>query len=465
MIRSSPKLPRFTAHPAFGVVVLLALAVLLIIHGEPQPSSRPSGKTVAIGRASAVAVEPKPVLLITQGQVEWRLRSTVRRIALPAGAKPRQLLTSRGMSVVMAVLDNRQHAFAVGKDLAVTDLGLADGVIPAALGTAAILIETSVTEPGKVYQSIPEPSSTSSSAASSASSSQNGGGPPPLQNFLARRYDASGRALGSAFELPPGMRLATDSVVGLLVWQPASRVFDAGVAQESQSALAMLIRPDGTLRTIGPVHPLAATADDLLVWDVAEHRFGLMPLQYVTSNATTTATPSASQSRSESRSSTPTPSSVAGVKWFDRTRGFVVTGPASFSADSSAFAVYASVGSRRRLVVAQIANVGTDQIEVLALVQPSSKASLSTTPTPPPTPTTSATSSSLSGSVSKSPPIVPIFEPDGFPLPAPQVPLWWGGVAIAVGGEGLVVGYKPGNNQGSALDLGVSDVDALTAAP
>ena len=55
--------------------------------------------------------------------------------------------------------------------------------------------------------------------------------------------------------------------------------------------------------------------------------------------------------------------------------------------------------------------------------------------------------------------------PVHFPLPAPQVPLWWGGVAIAVGGEGLVVGYKPGNDQGSALDLGVSHVDALTAAP
>ena len=187
-----------------------------------------------------------------------------------------------------------------------------------------------------------------------------------------------------------------------------------------------------------------------------------MPLQYVTSNATTTATPSTSKSHAESRSSTPTPSSVAGVKWFDHTRGFVVTGPASFSADSSAFAVYASVGSRRRLVVAQVANVGTDQIEVLALVQPSSKASSSTTPTPT---TTSATSSSASSSASKSPPAVPIFEPDGFPLPAPQVPLWWGGVAIAVGGEGLVVGYKPGNDQGSALDLGVSHVDALTGAP
>jgi hypothetical protein len=461
MIRLSPKLPRFTAHPAFGVAVLIALAVALIVHGEPQPSSRPSGKTVAIGSASAVAVEPQPVLLVRNGQVEWRLKSTVHRIALPARAKPRFLLTSRGMSVVMAVLDDRQHAFAVGKDLAVTDLGLADGVIPAASGTAAILIETSVTEPGKVYESIPEPSSSSSSGSSSASSSGNGGGPPPLRNFLARRYDASGRALGSAFELPPGMRLATDSVVGLLVWQPASRVFDAGVAQESQSALAMLIRPDGTLRTIGPVHPLAATSNDLLVWDVELHRFGLMPLRYVTSTATTTATASATESESRSASTTATPSTVAGVTWFERTRGFVVTGPASFSADSSAFAVYASVGSRRRLVVAQVANVGTDQIEVLALVQPTTKASPSTTPSG----TSRASSSSASSSPSKSWPVVPTFEPDGFPLAAPQVPLWWSGVAIAVGSDGLVVGYKPGNNQGSVLDLGVGDVDSLTAAP
>jgi hypothetical protein len=459
MIRLSPKLPRWTAHPAFGVVVLVALAVALIVHGEPQPSSRPSGKSVVVNGSTTVPVDPPAVLLIRQGQLEWRQKSTVRRVALPVGAQPRQLVTSHGLSVALALVDARQHAFAISKDLSVTDLGLADGVIPAVSNGAAVIIETSVFEPGKVYQPTPT-SSGASSAASASTSTPVGGGPPPLRNFLARRYDASGRALGSAFELPLGMRLATDTNVGLVVWQPTSRVFDAGFGQESQSASAILIRPDGSLRAIGPLHPLAADGNDLLVWDVQNRRFGLVPLVYVTATATTTATPSSSAPGSNSGSATASPSTVAGVKWFDRTRGFVVTGPASFSPDSSAFAVYAKVGSRPRLVVAQVSNAGSDQIEVLALVQPTVKATASPTPsdsmsvsdTGTPSPSKSAT------------PTTPAFEPDGFPLPAPQSPQWWNGVAIALG-DGLVVGYKPGTTQGSVLDLGADHIDALTTAP
>jgi hypothetical protein len=457
MIRLSPKLPRWTAHPAFGVVVLVALAVALIIHGEPQPSSRPSGKSVVVNGSSTVPVDPPAVLLIREGVLEWRQSTTVRRVQLPVGAEARQLLTSHGLAVALALVDGRQHAFAISKNLTVTDLGFADGVIPAVSNGAAVLIETSVVEPGKVYQ--PAPASSGPPSTTPSSTSSRPGGPPPLRNFLARRYDASGRALGSAFELPPGMRLATDTNVGLVVWHPTSRVFDAGFGQESQSASAVLMRPDGSLREIGPVHPLAADDDSLLVWDVPNRRFGLMPLLYVTSTATTTASPSAPGSAPRLPSATASPSTVAGVKWFDRTRGFVVTGPASFSPDASAFAVYAKVGSRPRLVVAQVANAGTDQIAVLALVQPTVKSSASPTPSD-----SVATSDSATASPSKSAtPTIPAFEPDGFPIPAPQSPQWWNGVAIALG-DGLVVGYTPGTTQGSVLDLGVDHIDALTTA-
>ena len=56
------------------------------------------------------------------------------------------------------------------------------------------------------------------------------------------------------------------------------------------------------------------------------------------------------------------------MRWFLPTRGMLlVTGPATFNPDGSAFAVYAQVGSRRRLVVAELQNLGTDQVQVLAL--------------------------------------------------------------------------------------------------
>jgi hypothetical protein len=457
MIKLRPTLPHWTAHPGFGVAVLLALAVTLIIHGEPQPSSHPSGKSVVISGTSPVPIVPPPALVIRHGEVEWRSGASARRVALPSGARPRRLLTSRGVSVVLAVINKRQHAYAIDKKLAVTDLGLADGAIAAAPGTAAVIIETSADTPGALFA--PEPvrsgATTSTSASSSSPVPQNE--PPPLGDFLARRYDASGRALGSAFELPPGMRLATDTSVGLVVWQPASRVFDAGVAQESLSADAALMRPDGTVRSIGPVHPLAATKTDLLVWDVESHRFGLMPLQYVTSTATTTATPT--KSPTKEATATTTPSTVAGVKWFERTRGFVVTGPASFAGDNSAFAVYALVGSRRRMVVAQVANIGTDQMEVLALVQPTVKPSTTDSPSG-----TTDPASTLSPSKTPSA-TIPAFEPEGFPIPAPQTPIWWSGIAVAVSGDGTVVGYRPGTAQASVLDLGVTEIDSLAQAP
>jgi hypothetical protein len=55
-------LPRWTAHPGFAVVILFALAVLLIVHGEPQPSSRPSGKSVVVSGTASAPVSAPSVL-------------------------------------------------------------------------------------------------------------------------------------------------------------------------------------------------------------------------------------------------------------------------------------------------------------------------------------------------------------------------------------------------------------------
>ena len=177
-----------------------------------------------------------------------------------------------------------------------------------------------------------------------------------------------------------------DTSVGLVVWQPVNRVFDSGVVHESLSASALLVRPDATIRALGRVHPLAADASQLLVWDVALHRFGVMPLRYVDLHR--------HLDRDAERlgvdrhdgpdvefdgdldQARPAPTVVAGTRWFLPTRGMLlVTGPAAFAADGSAFAVYAQVGSRRRLVVAQLKNLGTDQVEVLVLNQPPAKSS------------------------------------------------------------------------------------------
>lgn len=455
--------------------MLLGLAVSLIIYGEPQPSSRPSGKSVVVSGTSPAPIAPPAVLLIRQDRLEYRDKSVVRTVGLPTPARPRQLLTGRGMSVVLAVVDGRQRAYAVTKNLAVTDLGLADGAI-AGTGAASVIIETSLTEPGKVYeQPLPSPSRSGSTAGESGSSlalDPSSGGVPPLRNFVARRYDAAAHEIGSPFLLPAGMRLATDSAIGLLVWQPTSRVFDNGVGQESQSALAMLIRPDGSVRIIGPVRPLAADLDNLLVWDIANHRFGLMPLEYVNSTATTTASASPSRlisdpttvgskepSRDLTGSPSASPTTVAGVKWFESTKGFVVSGPASFSPDGSAFAVFASVGARRRLVAAQVSDAGTDQIEVLALVKPVVKPSVPSSYSP------GSASSSLPSSSEASASAGPAFEPDGFPIAAPQVPQWWGAVAVAVSSDGAVIGYEPGTNRAAILNVGADKIQALTDAP
>ncbi len=474
-----PPLPHWTTRPGFGVAVLLLLAVTLIVHGEPQPSSRPSGTSVGVSGTATAPLTVPSLLAIRDGVLEARLPHGVRRVRLPAGARPLSVVTGRGLSVVLAEQNGYQRAYAVQRTLEVRDLGPADAAIGAATGPAAVLIETGLAEPGRLTASATPSAGPSSSSTTGrlASPSPSGNRPPDLGDFAVRRYDAGGQQVGLVQRLPAGSRMGVDSAVGLVVWQPVNRVFDNGVPLESLSALATLIRPDGSLRELGPVHPLAADAHDLLVWDVAVRRFGVMSLRAATSDATSTASPSKSRSAARRRSASPSasPSTVAGVSWFQPTRGItVVTGPASIDPDGSAFAVYAQVGSRRRLVVAELHNLGTDQVEVLALVRPASPTGASSTLPVVTGPATPGPGSSASGPTpspaSESPsksagPSAPALQPDGFPISAPLAPLWWNGQVVGLGTDGTVVGYRPGGPQSSLLDLGADDLQAFAPTP
>jgi hypothetical protein len=462
------RLPSWTGHPGFGVLVLLALAVVLIVHGEPQPSSRPSGTSVGVSGTATAAGALPPLLYLRNDHVELRQQHTVRTVPLPAGAVPLSVVAGRGLNVVLAAIEGRQRALAIDRRLVVHDLGLADAVVPTAAGPAAVIVESALINPGQ----LPAPSSSPSASTSPASpsASKSGSGEPELRDYLIRRYDQSGRAVDSPQALPAQTRLATDTIEGMVVWQPVNRVYDAGVPRESLSAAAILIRPDGSLRQLGPVHPLAANGQDLLVWDVAARRFGVMPLRYITSTATSTASPSGSPSADRSTgpsrasgSPSPQPTTVAGVRWFLPTRGMLlVTGPATFSPDGNAFAVYAQVGSRRRLVVAELPNLGTDQVQVLALAQPPAKPTATPTGTPTLVSPSAVGSSSAGHSSSAS---APVLEPDSYPIPAPLAPLWWNAMVVGVGTDGTVIGYQPGSPQSSLLDLGLTGIQALAPAP
>ena len=463
------RLPRWAGHPAFGVVLLLVLAAVLIAHGEPQPSSRPSGTSVGVSGTTSAPSGTTPLLVIRGSRVQLRQAGhAARTVALPAHVVPRQLVPGRDTTVVLGTRGGRQYAYAVSSDLAVRGLGYADAVIPAVTGSAAVIVETKLTDPGRVASAATSTSAVPSRTATTSSGSGNdSSGAPALSDYVVRRFDSVGRPTGRLVDLPPGMRVATDTAVGLVVWQPVNRVFDDGQASESLSAAATLIRPDGTLRQLGPVHPLTADEQDLLVWDVVGHRFGLMPLNYVTATTTVTATPTVTSAsptaRASAKSASPTPSvspsTVAGVRWFEPTRGILVTGPAAFDADDTAFAVYAQVGLRRRLVVAELQNVGTDQVEVLALAAPRPSATSSPSGVVLP---------SVTASISRTPTATssaPALQPDGYPIPAPLTPVWWHGQVLGVGLDSTVIGYLPGSRQSALLDLGLSDISALAPAP
>jgi hypothetical protein len=266
------------------------------------------------------------------------------------------------------------------------------------------------------------------------------------------------------------MRAATDTAVGLVVWRPLKQLFDGLTQLEPLSAQAALLRPDRTLRYIGPMHPLAATSTDLLVWDVATDRFGVMPLRYVTSTATTTATPTAADASAIPSAST----IVAGTTWFDQSRAITVTGPASFAPDGRSFAVYSQVGDRRRLVVGQIA-AGTAQQSAnplvnLALDPAASLANSGSASSLPASPSRSSvgaqSGAAATGSGSSSAAEPPAqFTAEGFPVTAPLQPEWWGTQVIALGTDGVLLGYQPGENAASVLDIGITDIDSIATAP
>ena len=496
MTRNRPArlvLPRWTAHPGFGVAALFAVAVLLIVHGEPQPSSRPSGKSV-VASGSATAPNRVPsTLMIRQGRLELRAGTGVRTFTLPDRAMPLSVITNRAVSVVLAAVGDRQHAFLMDRKFAIVDLGPADGVIPAVLGNSAVIVETASTDPGQLPSSdgtagqSGDPSTPSATATRSPAAAE--------RSYTVRRYDSAGRPVVTAVALPAGMRAAADTPVGLVAWRPIKLVFDGSIPLEPLSATATLIRPDGTLRSIGAVFPLASTTEDLLVWSTERHEFGLMPLEYVTSEQTkvnppstsgtsvrppaptgsaATRTPAPPVPRTHPRSTAAAtaapdaspsvgPTSVAGTRWYAPTRGFTVTGPASFTPDGSAFAVYAQVGTRRRLVVGQVGSQLNDQIEVLALSPaPALPTTSSSTANPSLAPSASTSSSSASPSPSTT---SAAFTLQGFPFPAPLQPEWWDGQVVGLGNEGTVVGYQPGKDQAVLLDLGFSDIKSLADAP
>jgi hypothetical protein len=43
--------------------------------------------------------------------------------------------------------------------------------------------------------------------------------------------------------------------------------------------------------------------------------------------------------------------------------------------------------------------------------------------------------------------------------------LWWNGQVVALGADATVVGYQPGSNKASLLDLGSEDLQAIAELP
>ena len=77
-----------------------------------------------------------------------------------------------------------------------------------------------------------------------------------------------------------------------------------------------------------------------------------------------------------------------------------------------------------------------------------------------------STSGSASNAVSSADADVPAeFTAEGFPIAAPLQPEWWGSQVIALGTDGVLLGYRPGGNAASILDIGITDLDSLAIAP
>src|SRR6185437_9248611 len=214
----------WTRHPGFGVLVLLALAVALIWHGEPQPSSRPSGTSVGVSGTAPANGSVPGLLVLRDGRLQLlRQHRIAATVALPHDVVPRSLITNRGLSVLLGVLDGRQRAYAITSKLAVLDLGYADAVLPAARGISAVVVEAAVVDPGRPDPALPaDLPSASPSGSPTESTGKPLPGPPPLRDYSIRRYDGTGQPMEPPDRLPRGYRAAVDTSVGLVVWKPVN---------------------------------------------------------------------------------------------------------------------------------------------------------------------------------------------------------------------------------------------------
>ncbi|MCW2525029.1 MAG: hypothetical protein JWO63_3364, partial [Frankiales bacterium] len=59
------------------MAALLAVAVLLIAHGEPQPSSRPSGKSVVASGAPTAPTTVPALIVIRDQRLQYRTTGTL----------------------------------------------------------------------------------------------------------------------------------------------------------------------------------------------------------------------------------------------------------------------------------------------------------------------------------------------------------------------------------------------------
>ena len=121
--------------------------------------------------------------------------------------------------------------------------------------------------------------------------------------------------------------------------------------------------------------------------------------------------------------------------------------------------------------------MGTDRVEVVALVAPPPASSPSPTSSPSGSPgqpgpsvtvsgsSTVATASPSDSASASRPPSAPALEPDGFPISAPLRPLWWNGQVVGLGPDATVVGYQPGSGKASLLDLGAEDLRSIAELP
>ena len=143
---------------------------------------------------------------------------------LPAGARPLSVVTGRGLSVVLAGLDGRQRAYAGQRNLARARPGpRRRGGARRRPAAAAVMVETALTDPGRAGRRRPTASGRRPDRESAHQLRPGRPGQPELRDFAVRRYDSAGqRGRACSQFLPAGTRVAADTAVGLVVWQPVN---------------------------------------------------------------------------------------------------------------------------------------------------------------------------------------------------------------------------------------------------